>query len=181
VAEPPAPLAIFRTEVGEFVARLLPEITPRHVAHFSRLCALGVYDRTLFHRVIPGFVLQGGDPLTSDPAQEAHWGTGGFLDERGSPVTVPAEFSDRPHRRGTLSMARNTDPDSASTQFFVVLEDYPSLDGRYTVFGELTAGLEVVDRLVSTSDPDPTEDPRLQGRPRNPQRLLSVRVANEEP
>jgi peptidyl-prolyl cis-trans isomerase B (cyclophilin B) len=179
--EPPATLAVFRTALGDFAARLLADVAPRHVTHFAALCERGVYDGTLFHRVIPGFVLQGGDPLTADPARESLWGTGGYTDPGSGPVTVPAEFSELPHRRGTLSMARDTDPDSASSQFFVVLEDYPSLDGRYTVFGQVDSGMDVVDRLVEASDPVLTEDPRLQGRPRNPQRLLAVRVATAGP
>lgn len=121
------------TEHGEMMIELYPDVAPNHVASFKALIAKGYYDGLIFHRVIPDFMAQGGDPS----------GTG-----RGGPgYTIKAEFNDRKHIRGTLSMARTHDPDSAGSQFFICFVPYPSLDGQYTVFGQVTQGLDVLDKI----------------------------------
>lgn len=135
---------VIQTSEGTMVLGLWPEVAPRHVANFKRLAQQGFYDGTCFHRVIPGFVIQGGDPLTRDESQRHRWGTGG-PDHR-----VPAEFNDRPHVRGVLSMARAQDPDSAGSQFFICHGDARFLDGQYTAFGRLLQGEDVLDRIAAT-------------------------------
>ena len=119
--------------------------------------------------------MQGGDPLTKDPKNAFVWGNAGKTDAKGNPVTLKPEFNDTAHRRGVVSMARASAPDSASSQFFIVLKDYPSLDHQYTAFGEVVKGMDVVDRIVADSNPDPSnadarQAPKLpearQGRPR---------------
>lgn len=118
---------------GEFEILFFPETAPNHVANFVSLARLGFYNGTTFHRVIEGFMAQGGDPTGS--------GSGG------PGYTIPAEFSNLPHKRGTVSMARTNDPNSAGSQFFVCFQETPFLDGQYTVFGEVTRGMEVVDAI----------------------------------
>src|SRR4029434_4610647 len=114
-----------------------------HVENFIKLAKSGFYDKTIFHRVIPGFMIQGGDPNTKDERDKSRYGMGdpGYK--------VKAEFNDRPHVRGTVSMARTQDPDGAGSQFFIVVKDSPSLNGKYTVFGEVVKGMEVADKIVS--------------------------------
>lgn len=135
-------VAEIHTTAGQFNLRFYPDLAPGHVKNFIDLSESGFYAGTKFHRVIPGFVIQGGDPNTKagDPAT---WGTGG------SPNKLKAEFNSRPHKRGILSMARSGHPDSASSQFFVCVADVPSLDNQYTVFGEVTEGMDVVDKIVN--------------------------------
>ena len=138
-----APQAIIETKFGSMEIRFFPDKAPKHVENFIKLAKAGFYDKTIFHRVIPGFMIQGGDPNTKDEKNKAQYGTGG------PGHTVKAEFNDRPHVRGTVSMARSPDPDSAGSQFFIVVKDSPSLDGKYTVFGEVVKGMEVADKIVS--------------------------------
>ena len=126
---------------GEIVIRFLPDKAPGHVSNFARLAREGVYDGTIFHRVIPGFMIQGGDPLSKDD-DPSNDGTGD------AGYKIKAEFSDVPHKRGIVSMARGGHPDSAGTQFFIVVKDSPFLDGQYSVFGEVIEGLEVADAIV---------------------------------
>jgi peptidyl-prolyl cis-trans isomerase B (cyclophilin B) len=146
------------------------------VKNFVDLAASGFYDGTLFHRVIPGFVIQGGDPNTKDVGKTGLWGLGGNTDPKGKPITVKAEFNDLPHRRGVVSMARaQSDPDSASSQFFIVLKDTPSLDRQWTAFAEVSSGLDVVDKLVSESRAD-TNDVRTGGRPTNYQKINKIEL-----
>ena len=134
--------AVIETKHGKIELKFFPDIAPKHVDNFIELAKKGFYDETLFHRVIPGFMIQGGDPNSKDPDKSRH-GTG-------SPgYTVKAEFSDKPHKRGTLSMARSSHPDSAGSQFFICVADASFLDGKYTVFGEVVSGMEVVDKIVS--------------------------------
>ena len=130
------------TNFGNIVVRLFPDVAPETVRNFEKLSSSGFYDGTLFHRVIPGFMIQGGDPNTknSDPST---WGTGG------PGYNIKAEFNSKPHVRGIVSMARSADPDSAGSQFFIVTKDAPSLNGQYTVFGEVTEGMEVADKIVN--------------------------------
>lgn len=172
-------LALVHTSQGDFTVRFFNDRAPNHVKNFVDLAASGFYDGTLFHRVIKDFVVQGGDPLTKDPKNAFIWGNAGKTDAKGNPVTLKPEFNDTSHKRGIVSMARSSAPDSASSQFFVVLKDYPSLDRQYTAFGEVVKGMDVVDRIASASDPDPSNTPL--GKPRNPQKLLSVELLDEAP
>jgi peptidyl-prolyl cis-trans isomerase B (cyclophilin B) len=135
--------AIIETKFGNITVKFFPEVAPGHVKNFIDLAQKGVYDQTVFHRVIPGFMIQGGDPVSKDPAKRRAFGTGG------PGYTIKAEFSDRPHKRGILSMARSASPDSAGSQFFICVADAPFLNGQYTVFGEVESGMEAVDKIVS--------------------------------
>jgi peptidyl-prolyl cis-trans isomerase B (cyclophilin B) len=134
--------AIIETKFGDMKIKFFPDKAPNHVKNFIKLAKEGFYDGTIFHRVIPGFVIQGGDPNTKSE-NTARYGMGG------PGYTVDAEFSDTPHRKGILSMARSRDPDSAGSQFFVVIGDVPSLDGKYSVFGEVVSGIEVAETIVA--------------------------------
>ena len=136
--------AIIRTNLGDITLKFFPEVAPNHVNNFIELAKKGFYNGTTFHRVVPRFVIQGGDPNSKTPDRSKH-GMGG------PGYQVKAEFNKKPHRRGTLSMARSAHPDSAGSQFFICVADIPSLDGQYTVFGEVVKGIEVVDKIVSQS------------------------------
>jgi peptidyl-prolyl cis-trans isomerase B (cyclophilin B) len=137
------PRAVIETKLGSMEIRFFPDKAPKHVENFIKLAKAGFYDKTIFHRVIPGFMIQGGDPNTKDEKDKAKYGTGG------PGYNVKAEFNDRPHVRGAVSMARSQDPDSAGSQFFIVVKDTPHLNGKYTVFGEVVKGMEVADKIVS--------------------------------
>jgi cyclophilin family peptidyl-prolyl cis-trans isomerase len=140
----PGTEAVVETAKGQFTIRLLPEVAPKHVALFAKTARAGAYDGTTFHRVIMGGIIQGGDPLTKDPAKASLYGTGGL-------GLVSAEFSDRPFVRGTVAAVRKpSSPDSGGRQFFVCLQDQPSLKGQYTIFGEVVSGMEVVDQISTT-------------------------------
>ena len=171
-------LAVLKTTQGDVTIRFFFDKAPGHVKNFVDLAARGFYDGTLFHRVIPGFMVQGGDPLTKDPGKSSLFGTGGNTDKAGKPVNVKAEFNDVSHKRGILSMARASDPHSASSQFFLVVQDSPFLDRQYTAFGEVVKGLEVLDKLVTESNSD-TSDPRSGGKPRAYQKILKVELVAE--
>lgn len=134
--------ATIETKFGKIVFKLLPELAPEHVRNFVKLAQSGFYDGTLFHRVIPGFMIQGGDPNTKTP-DKSKWGMGG------PGYTIKAEFNTRSHLRGIVSMARAMDPNSAGSQFFVVTSDSTFLDRQYTVFGEVLEGMETADQIVS--------------------------------
>jgi peptidyl-prolyl cis-trans isomerase B (cyclophilin B) len=134
--------AVIETKFGKIELKFFPDVAPNHVNNFIELAKKGFFDGTTFHRVIPGFMIQGGDPNSKDPDKSRH-GTGG------PGYTVKAEFNDKPHKRGTLSMARAQDPDSAGSQFFICVADSSSLDRQYTVFGEVVSGMEVADKIVS--------------------------------
>lgn len=134
--------ATIQTNHGTITFRLLPELAPETVRNFESLARSGFYDGTLFHRVIPGFMIQGGDPNTKT-GNRASWGTGG------PGYTIKAEFNSRSHQRGIVSMARAQDPDSAGSQFFIVTADSSFLDRNYTVFGEVTDGMDVADKIVN--------------------------------
>jgi len=142
VADEHGPTAVIETKFGDIELRFFPGDAPKHVENFLTLAKSGFYDGTIFHRVIPGFMIQGGDPNTKG-TDKSLYGTGG-PDHR-----VPAEFNKRPHKRGILSMARSQDPNSAGSQFFIVVQDSNFLDGQYTVFGEVTKGMEFADKIVS--------------------------------
>jgi peptidyl-prolyl cis-trans isomerase B (cyclophilin B) len=137
-------VAVIKTSEGEMVVEFWADVAPKTVANFKKLAKDGFYDGTCFHRIIKGFMIQGGDPLTKDPAKEAQWGTGG------PGWTVPAEFNDRKHVRGVLSMARSRDPNSAGSQFFVCHDAAPFLDRQYTAFGKLIRGEDVLDKIANT-------------------------------
>jgi len=141
--------AVIETKFGNIELKFFPDVAPNHVNNFIELAKKGFYDGTTFHRVIPGFMIQGGDPNSKDPDKSKH-GTGG------PGHSVKAEFNSKPHRRGTLSMARSASPDSAGSQFFICVADAPFLDRQYTVFGEVVSGIEVVDKIVS--QPRDTKD-----------------------
>jgi peptidyl-prolyl cis-trans isomerase B (cyclophilin B) len=133
---------IIKTDFGSIKFSLLPELAPETVRNFAKLAKSGFYNGTLFHRVIPGFMIQGGDPNTKNPDKSV-WGQGG------PGYNLKAEFSSRSHLRGIVSMARAADPDSAGSQFFIVTSDSTFLDKQYTVFGEVTEGMEVADKIVN--------------------------------
>lgn len=141
-ADTKAPHVLIKTKFGEMEAVLFPDLAPKHVESFLKLAKSGFYNGTIFHRIIPGFMVQGGDPLTKDPANRSRFGTGG------PGYTVPAEFNRVAHEKGILSAARTADPNSAGSQFFLMVDKAPHLDGQYTVFGEVVKGLEVLDTIV---------------------------------
>lgn len=145
----PAPKAIIKTKFGDIHIKLYPDVAPKHVENFIKLAKSGFYNETIFHRVIPGFMIQGGDPNTKNSLRKDTYGQGGPKDEKGNPILLKAEFSDIPHKRGIVSMARANEPDTAGSQFFIVVETSPFLDGKYTVFGEVIKGLGVADKIVS--------------------------------
>jgi peptidyl-prolyl cis-trans isomerase B (cyclophilin B) len=133
--------AVVETKFGNIELKFFPEVAPNHVNNFIELAKKGFYDGTTFHRVIPGFMIQGGDPNSKNPDKSQH-GMGG------PGYTVKAEFNEKPHKRGILSMARSGHPDSAGSQFFICVADAPFLDKQYTVFGEVISGMDVVDKIV---------------------------------
>ena len=133
---------IIKTGFGNIKFSLLPDIAPETVRNFSQLAKSKFYNETLFHRVIPGFMIQGGDPNTKNP-DKSTWGQGG------PGYNLKAEFNTRSHLRGIVSMARANDPDSAGSQFFIVTSDSTFLDRQYTVFGEVVDGMEVADKIVN--------------------------------
>ena len=133
-------VAELHTTAGDIHIRFFPDVAPNHVKNFIDLAEKGFYNGTKFHRVIPGFMIQGGDPNTIS-GNPATWGTGG------SPNNVKAEFNTIPHKRGILSMARAQSPDSASSQFFIVVADSTFLDRQYSVFGQVTKGMDVVQAI----------------------------------
>ena len=147
-----------KLQYGTVVVELFPEKAPKHVAQIKHLIRKGFYDGLTFHRVIDGFMAQGGDPKGD--------GTGG------SGTTIPAEFSNIPHKRGILSMARAQNPNSADSQFFIVLKDSPFLDGQYTVFGRVISGMEFVDNLKKGS-------PSQNGMVVNPDKIISMAIASD--
>jgi peptidyl-prolyl cis-trans isomerase B (cyclophilin B) len=140
----PNELAVINTTAGEMVLEFWPDVAPKTVENFKNLAKKGFYDGTAFHRIVKGFMIQGGDPLTKNPNMEDDWGTGdpGYK--------IKAEFNDRSHQRGVISMARSRDPDSAGCQFFICLGNASFLDGDYTAFGKLIGGDEVLGKIGDT-------------------------------
>jgi cyclophilin family peptidyl-prolyl cis-trans isomerase len=153
-------VAELHTTAGEIHIRFFPDVAPNHVRNFLDLAQKGSYDNTKFHRIIPDFMIQGGDPNTVS-GNPATWGTGG------SEKNVKAEFNAVSHKRGIVSMARSQHPDSASSQFFIVVADSTFLDNNYTVFGQVTKGMDVADKIVSA--PKGAND-----RPTNPVAITKV-------
>jgi cyclophilin family peptidyl-prolyl cis-trans isomerase len=156
------PKAVISTSHGDIAVELWNDVAPDHVENFLKLGRSGFYDNLIFHRIIPGFMIQGGCPKGD--------GTGG------PGWTVKAEFNDRPHNPGTLSMARSADPNSAGSQFFICLtrEHCKHLDGNYTAFGQVTDGMEVVEALGGV------EADSNSGAPKDPPKLVGVRPVEGE-
>ena len=135
-------VAVIETDFGNIVIEFFPDKAPGHVENFIKLANDGYYDGTTFHRVIPGFMIQGGDPNTKSDDRSSH-GQGG------PGYTINAEFNDISHVRGIVSMARTNDPNSAGSQFFIVVSDSLFLDKQYTVFGKVVEGMDVADKIVN--------------------------------
>jgi len=136
-------IAVIETTLGNIELEFLEDVAPGHTKNFKDLANKGFYDGTIFHRVIPGFMIQGGDPNSKSEDRSSH-GTGG------PGYTIKAEFNDTPHDRGVLSMARSQDPNSAGSQFFIVVKDAHFLDGKYTAFGRVISGMDVADKIVDS-------------------------------
>jgi peptidyl-prolyl cis-trans isomerase B (cyclophilin B) len=156
-------VAVIKTTAGTMVIEFWPDVAPKTVENFKKLARKGFYDGTCFHRVIKDFMIQGGDPLTKDPSKEEIWGTGG------PGYTIPAEFNDRHHDRGVISMARSADPDSAGSQFFICHGNPRFLDHQYTAFGKLIKGDDVLEKIATT----PTHP---QDRPDKRQGIESITI-----
>ena len=133
--------AIIHTKFGDITLGFFPDDAPKHVNNFIELAEKDFYNKTTFHRIIPDFMIQGGDPNSKSDDRSKH-GTGG------PGYSLKAEFNKNPHKRGALSMARSADPDSAGSQFFICVSDVSHLDGQYSVFGEVTEGMDVVDKIA---------------------------------
>ena len=144
-----------QTKFGDIVLEFFPDAAPKTVENFKKLADSGFYDGLIFHRIVPGFVIQGGDPNTKSLSRRGSWGTGG------PGWTIRAEFNKNKHSRGALSMARSQDPNSAGSQFFIVLKDSNFLDGQYSVFGRVASGMDIVDKIAAleTDSADAPADP----------------------
>ena len=162
--------AIIETGKGKMIVKFFPDIAPKHVESFKALIEQDYFNGTTFHRVIPGFVIQGGDPNSKDD-DRSNDGMGGHagkyfgIGDENNPETwtVPAEFNEKPHKRGILSMARSQNPDSGGSQFFICVADARFLDNQYTVFGKVISGMDVVDAIVSVPrDPRDNPDDRIE-------------------
>jgi peptidyl-prolyl cis-trans isomerase B (cyclophilin B) len=139
------PTARVLTTKGEFVIRLRPDLAPRHVRHFVKVARAGGFDGTVFHRIVPRGIIQGGDPLSKDPKKKALYGTGGL-------GLLKAEFSAEPMARGAVAaVLRPSSRDSAGNQFFICLSDQPALTGKFTIFGAVESGMEAVDAIGATA------------------------------
>lgn len=150
-------VAVIKTTEGDMVIEFWPDVAPKTVENFKTLAKKGFYDGTAFHRVIKGFMIQGGDPLTKDASKEATWGTGdpGYK--------VKAEFNDKHHDRGVISMARSNDPDSAGSQFFICHGNPHFLDHQYTAFGKLIKGDDVLEKIGTTATHPPDRPNKRMG------------------
>ena len=149
-------VAVIKTTEGDMVVEFWTDAAPKTIENFKTLVKKGFYDGTAFHRVIKGFMIQGGDPLTKDASKEDAWGTGdpGYK--------IKAEFNDHPHKRGVLSMARSNNPDSAGSQFFICHGDPSFLDHQYTTFGKLIKGDDVLEKIATTpTHPQDRPDKRV--------------------
>jgi len=160
---PDKDIAIIKTSEGDMMVEFWPEVAPNTVENFKKLARQGFYDGTCFHRVIRGFMIQGGHPNTKDPTMESAWGTAG------PGHTIKAEFSNRQHVRGVLSMARSNHPDSAGSQFFICHGNASFLDGKYTAFGILIQGDDVLEKIATTATHAPD-------RPNKRMAVLSVTI-----
>jgi peptidyl-prolyl cis-trans isomerase B (cyclophilin B) len=137
-------VAVIKASEGEMVVHFWSDAAPNTIENFKKLARAGFYDGTIFHRIIKGFMIQGGDPNSKDPAKENHYGEGG------PGYQIKAEFNQHKHERGVISMARGPDPDSAGSQFFICLAPVPRLDGKYTTFGKLIKGDDVLEKIGNT-------------------------------
>ena len=137
-------VAVIKTNEGEMVVQFWTDAAPKTIENFKKLARQGFYDGTTFHRIVKGFMIQGGDPNSKDPAKESTYGAGdpGY--------TIKAEFNDHSHDRGVISMARGPNPDSAGSQFFICLAPVRRLDGQYTTFGKLIKGADVLEKIGDT-------------------------------
>ena len=161
-------VAVLKTSAGEMIVEFWSDVAPKTVENFKKLANEKFYDGTAFHRIMKGFMIQGGDPKTKDAAKEMEWGTGdpGYK--------IAAEFNEKKHVLGVLSMARSASPDSAGCQFFICLGPTPQLDGKYTGFGKLIKGEDVLLKLGETTvGASPNGEP---SRPRERVTLESVRI-----
>jgi peptidyl-prolyl cis-trans isomerase B (cyclophilin B) len=156
-------VAVIKTTEGDMVIAFWTDAAPKTIANFKKLARSGFYDGTAFHRVIKGFMIQGGDPLTKDPSAEDRWGSGG------PGYTIDAEFNDHSHVRGVISMARTSDPNSAGSQFFICHGDPTFLDHQYTTFGHLIKGDDVLEKIATT----PTHPP---DRPDKRMGIISIKI-----
>jgi peptidyl-prolyl cis-trans isomerase B (cyclophilin B) len=161
-------IAILKTTAGELTLEFWPDVAPKTVENFKALARKGFYDGTAFHRIVKGFMIQGGDPLSKNPNEEASWGTGGPGHK------IKAEFNNRLHQRGVISMARSSDPDSAGSQFFICLADASFLDGKYTAFGKLVGGDDVLGKIGDT--PVTTNNSGERSKPLTRVGVESVRI-----
>ena len=150
-------VAVIKTTAGEMVVEFWPDVAPKTVENFKALAGKGFYDGTAFHRIVKGFMIQGGDPLTKDPKKESSWGTGG------PGYQIKAEFNDRPHNRGVISMARSNDPNSAGSQFFICHGNPRFLDRQYTAFGKLVKGDDVLEKIATTATHPPDRPNKRMG------------------
>ena len=137
-------VAVIKTNEGEMVVQFWTDAAPNTIENFKKLARQGFYDGTTFHRIVKGFMIQGGDPNSKDPAKESTYGQGG------PGYKIKAEFNNHSHDRGVISMARSSEPDSAGSQFFICLAPVPRLDGQYTTFGKLIKGSEVLEKIGDT-------------------------------
>jgi peptidyl-prolyl cis-trans isomerase B (cyclophilin B) len=137
-------VAVIKTSEGEMVVQFWTDAAPKTIENFKKLAREGFYDGTTFHRIVKGFMIQGGDPNSKDPAKENSYGEGG------PSYKIKAEFNDHSHQRGVISMARSSDPDSAGSQFFICLAPVPRLDHQYTTFGKLIKGADVLEKIGET-------------------------------
>jgi len=137
-------VAVIKTSEGEMVVQFWTDAAQKTIENFKKLAREGFYDGTIFHRIVKGFMIQGGDPNSKDPAKENSYGQGG------PSYKIKAEFNDHSHQRGVISMARSSDPDSAGSQFFICLAPVPRLDHQYTTFGKLIKGTDVLEKIGDT-------------------------------
>jgi peptidyl-prolyl cis-trans isomerase B (cyclophilin B) len=161
-------VAVIKTDAGEMVVEFWSDVAPATVENFKKLANAKFYDGTAFHRIIKGFMIQGGDPKSKDASKEMEWGTGdpGYK--------IKAEFNDKKHVAGVLSMARSASPDSAGSQFFICLGDAPFLDGKYTGFGKVIKGEDVLQKLGdSPVGPSPSGEP---SKPKSRVGVESIRI-----
>lgn len=163
-------VAVIKTTAGDMVIEFWPDVAPKTVENFKTLAKKGFYDGTAFHRIVKGFMIQGGDPLTKDASAADRWGTGdpGYK--------INAEFNDRSHQRGVLSMARSADPNSAGSQFFICLGDASFLDRKYTAFGKVIKGDDVLGKLGDVETTFPPGGGGEKSRPVQRQGVESIKI-----
>lgn len=165
--------AVLETSKGSLTLGFWPDVAPKTVENFKKLANDGFYNGTAFHRIIDGFMIQGGDPLTKDDSQKARWGTGD------PDYKIKAEFNKKSHQFGVISMARSADPDSAGSQFFICLGDASFLDGQYTAFGQLESGDDVLRALGSVETIHGGGGEKSS--PKERVELISVTITSEKP